>query len=297
MGNTLNEILTELTTGYEISLETFSHLPNLVLILVILGLFWLSKKIFDIFAPFELEYQLVKADNKAVTISFVGYLAGVVVILEGVLHGESISLVDDIISVLIWGVLGILLLNLAGIINDKLILNRFDNKLELVENHNIAVGTVVAGTYLGSSIIIRSIIIGESIGWVLDIGLTFLYFILAQLTFYLYSLLYQIITKYDFHREIKGNNVAAGISLGCNLVAVGVLLSIPLQTSYSLFFYFTWFIIGNCLLAFFRFVMDFTIIPMEKLDEEIHKDQNWGIAMLEGCFSIAAVFIMQVLFA
>ena len=297
MGNTLNEILTELTTGYEISLETFSHLPNLVLIFVILGLFWLSKKIFDIFAPFELEYQLVKADNKAVTISFVGYLAGVVVILEGVLHGESISLVDDIISVLIWGVLGILLLNLAGVINDKLILNRFDNKLELVENHNIAVGTVVAGTYLGSSFIIRSIIIGESIGWVLDIGLTFLYFILAQLTFYLYSLLYQIITKYDFHREIKGNNVAAGISLGCNLVAVGVLLSIPLQTSYSLFFYFTWFIIGNCLLAFFRFVMDFTIIPMEKLDEEIHKDQNWGIAMLEGCFSIAAIFIMQVLFA
>jgi uncharacterized membrane protein YjfL (UPF0719 family) len=296
MGNTLNEILTELIAGYEISLETFSHLPNLVLIFVILGLFWLSKKIFDIFAPFELEYQLVKADNKAVTITFVGYLAGVVVILEGVLHGGYISLVDDIFSVLIWGVLGILLLNLAGVINDKLILNRFDNKLELVENHNIAVGTVVAGTYLGSSFIIRSIIIGESIGWVLDIGLTILYFILAQLTFYLYSLLYQIITKYDFHREIKGNNVAAGISLGSNLVAVGILLSIPLQASYSLFFYFTWFIIGNCLLAFFRFVMDFTIIPMEKLDEEIHKDQNWGIALLEGCFSIAAIFIMQALF-
>ena len=297
MGNTLNEIMTEFVSGYEISLETFNHLPNLVLILVVLGLLWLSKKIYDIFAPFELEYQLVKADNKAVTISFVGYLAGVVIILEGVLHGESISLAADTISVIIWGIIGILLLNLAGVINDKLILNRFDNKLELLENRNIAVGTVVAGTYLGSGIIIRSIIIGESIGWLLDIGLTVLYFILAQLTFYLYSLLYQIITKYDFHHEIKENNVAAGIALGSNLVAVGVLLSIPLQASYSLLIYFTWFIIGNCLLAFFRFVMDFTIIPMEKLDEEIHKDQNWGIAILEGSFSIAAIFIMKALFA
>jgi len=296
MSNTLNEILAELMSGYEVSLETFSHLPNLVLICVILGLLWISKKIYDFFTPYELEYQLVKADNKAVTISFVGYLAGVVVILEGVLHGDSISLTNDIISVLIWGIIGILLLNLAGVINDKLILHRFDNKLELVENQNIAVGIVIAGTYFGSGIIIRSIIIGDSTGWILDICLTVLYFMLAQLTFYLYSLLYQIITKYDFHHEIKENNVAAGIALSSNLVAVGVLLSIPLQISYSLIFYFTWFIIGSSLLAFFRFIMDHTIIPMEKLDEEIHKDQNWGIAILEGCFSIAAVFVMQVLF-
>lgn len=57
-----------------------------------------------------------------------------------------------------------------------------------------------------------------------------------------------------------------------------------------------WFIIGSAVIAFFRFVMDRVIIPMEKLDEEIHTDQNWGIALLEGCFSIAAVITIQSIF-
>lgn len=250
MENTLNEIISELASGYDLSLNTFSSLPNLVLICVILSLLWVSKKVYDFFLPYNLEQQLVKADNKAVTITFVGYLSGVVAILEGVIHGDSISLVTDTISVVIWGLIGILLLNLAGKINDKFILYRFDNKLELVDNHNIAVAVVMAGTYLGSGIIIRSIIIGESIGWLLDIALTLLFFTLAQFTFYLYSLLYQLVTKYDFHSEIKENNAAAGIALGCNFVAIGILLSVPLQASYSLLYYFVWFVVGSCMLVF-----------------------------------------------
>jgi len=39
------------------------------------------------------------------------------------------------------------------------------------------------------------------------------------------------------------------------------------------------------------------IIPLEKLDEEIHQDKNWGIACLEGCFSIVAVITLQGIFA
>jgi len=50
-------------------------------------------------------------------------------------------------------------------------------------------------------------------------------------------------------------------------------------------------------MAFFRFVVDRIIIPLEKLDEEIHKDQNWGVAFLEGCFAIAAVVVLQTIFA
>ena len=92
MENAFNEILSELATGYEISLNTFSDLPSLAIVCVILGLLWISKKIYDLFTPYPLEYQLVKADNKAVTITFVGYLGGVVAILEGVVHGESTSL-------------------------------------------------------------------------------------------------------------------------------------------------------------------------------------------------------------
>lgn len=277
-------------------IEALNHFPNLLLILLVLLLMWVGKKIFDLFTSYSIEHQLVKEDNKAITISFVGYLGGVALILEGVLEGDSSNLLKGLIDVTVWGLIGIVLLNLAGKINDRVILHHFNNIDELLNNRNISVGVAMAGGYLGSAVIIRGIIIGESLGWVFDIGLTLFYFILAQFAFYLSAYLHQIVTRYDFHKEIQENNVAAGISFGSTLIAVGILLSIPLRHSYSLLVFAAWFILGSAVMAFFRFVMDHVIIPQEKLDEEIHVDQNWGIALLEGCFAITAVIILQSIF-
>jgi uncharacterized membrane protein YjfL (UPF0719 family) len=277
-------------------IESLNHFPNLLHILLVLLLMWVGKKIFDFLTSYSLEHQLVKEDNKAITVSFVGYLAGVALILEGVLEGGEGNLLQELLDATIWGLIGILLLNLAGKINDRVILHRFNNVDELLNRKNISVGVAMAGGYIGSAVIIRGIIIGESLGWLYDIGLTLFYFVLAQLFFYLSAFLHQIVTSYDFHKEIHENNVAAGISFGSTLAAVGILLSIPLRTSYSLIVFVAWFVLGSAVMAFFRFVMDRIIIPQEKLDEEIHQDQNWGIALLEGCFAIAAVIILQSVF-
>ena len=297
MQQTYNELLAEII-GFRLeAVDSFSYLPNLLLVLSVLGLLWISKKTFDLFVSYSIEHQLVKEDNKAITIAFVGYLAGVVAILEGVLEGGPRSIVQSVLDVVIWGTIGIVLLNLAGKLNNVLILKRFNHKKELLESRNIGVGIVVASSYLASAFIIRSVVAGESLGWVPDIFFVLLYFLLAQLTFYLYSILYQRITKFDFHEEIKQGNAAAGISLGLNFVAMGILLAIPLRASYSLLFYVIWFVLGSCMMVFFRFVMDRTIIPSEKLDDEIHQDLNWGVALLEGCFSISAVLVLQSVFS
>ena len=277
-------------------ISTFSHFPNLILVLISLALMWIGKIVFNLFVSYSLEHQLVKEDNKAIAISFFGYLAGVAIVLEGVLEGGSTSLAQEIVEVCIWGIIGILALNVAGKLNDHLILRQFQNKKELLEKHNVAVGVVVAGSYLGSAMIVRSIILGDSLGWLYDIVLIVLYFLLAQFAFFIYSVIYQVVTKYDYHKEIEDGNVAAGISLGFNLIAVGILLAIPLRTSFSLLNFLAWFIIGSAILAFFRFILDRAIIPLEKLDQEIHEDRNWGVAFLEGCFSIAAVIILQSIF-
>jgi uncharacterized membrane protein YjfL (UPF0719 family) len=259
-------------------------------------LLWVGKKFFDLFTSFSLEVELVKADNKAIAIAFTGYLAGVATILEGVLEGSHQSLIIELLEISVWGVVGILLLNLAGKMNDRFILSRINNSRELSENKNISVGVAVAGSYMGSAMIIRGIVIGESIGWIYEISLTLFYFFLAQFSFFLYSHLHQKITQYDFLQEIREGNVAAGVSFAFNLLAMGILLSIPIQESYSLVYYAVWFLLGASMIAFFRFVMDRMIIPMEKLDEEIHKDKNWGAAFLEGCFSVSAVIMLQAIF-
>lgn len=276
--------------------EKLSHFPNFLLVILTLLMIWISAKLFDLFSSYSLVYQLVKADNKAIAVAFTGYLAGVVTVLEGALEIVYESIWIQLLEVAIWGVIGILLLNLAGKMNDRLILRTFDNKKELLEDKNVGTGVVIAGSYIGSAMIIRSIIIGEPIGWFYEISLTLFYFLLGQFAFFLYTLLYQKVTAYDFHKEIEEDNVAAGVSFAFNLIAMGILLAIPIRTSYSLVLFLAWFVLGSSMMAFFRYIMDRIIIPLEKLDEEIHKDRNWGVACMEGCFSIAAVIILQTVF-
>ena len=233
-------------------MESLSHFPNLILVVLTLLLMWVGKKIFDLLTPYNLEIQLVKEDNKAVTIAFVGYLAGVAIILEGALQGDSHNLIQSIIDVSVWGIIGILLLNFSGKLNDHIILGAFSNREELLNKQNIAVGIVIAGGYLGCAMLIRSIILGESMGWLWDIGLTIAYFILAQAFFFLYSLLYRKTVRFDLLKEIEEGNIAAGISLGMNLVAVGILLAIPLRTSFSILLFVAWFVIGADSDGFFQ---------------------------------------------
>ncbi|MGK0290311.1 MAG: uncharacterized membrane protein YjfL (UPF0719 family) [bacterium] len=280
-------------------LDNLIELPNFLIIFLCLFILWIGKVVFDLTVSYSVEHQLVKADNKAFSIAFTGYIGGIAAILEGVLEVEGTatkSLTHELISVVAWGSFGIILLILAGIINDKLILRAFDNKKELIEKHNIGVGAVTAGSYLGSALLIRGIIRGESdFVWYVDAGLTLFYFVLAQIMFFVFSVFYQKITDYDLHAEIESGNDAAGVSFGMGLVAMGILLAAPLK-SYSIPLFIGWFVLGSSVLAMTRFILDRIIIPSEKLDKEIHTDQNWGIALLEGGFTILAAVLLVNIF-
>jgi len=277
-------------------IEQLSHLPNLLLLVEVLALLWLAKKVFGWLLPFDLEFQLVKADNKAVTLSFVGYMVGVALVVEGVLETADIDLITSLLDLLVWGVIGIGLLNLAASINNRWILPGINNRLEKLERSNLAVAVVEAGSFVGSGLITRAIVKGEPLGWLWDLSFTLLYFALGQLGFVAFGWLYGKATSYDYKSEIAQANVAAGISFGMTLAALGGLVAAPLAVSYSLLLFLAWFVVGSATLAFFRFVMDKVIIPSERLDHEIHDDRNWGIALLEGSFALIALLFLQALF-
>ena len=282
---------------------TFVSLPNLILIGVVLCLIWIGKLVFDLMTPYQLENELVKRDNKAISIAFSGYIGGLAIILFAVLKDDSqneltnyYDLLIEIRDICAWGIIGILLLNFSGWFNDKIILRYFNNHKELITKRNRGTGAVVAGSYLGSAIFIRSIVLGDNSEWIFDLTITIAYFLLAQLAFFLFSVLYQKLTIYDLHSEIKNGNAAAGISFGFNLVAMGILLAEPLEQSYSIFLFLAWFFVGSSMLILMRFILNCIIIPSESLDREIHLDKNWGVALLEGCFSLVGVFLLTSIF-
>ncbi|MBF0275612.1 MAG: DUF350 domain-containing protein, partial [Nitrospinae bacterium] len=104
--------------------DTF--LTAIVYLVVFFILFLVGKITFARFNyGFDLNKELVEHDNPCVALMLGGYLIGMMLIMKGVISGPSLGLMEDVINQIVYGFIGLLLLNLSQIINDKFILNEF----------------------------------------------------------------------------------------------------------------------------------------------------------------------------
>lgn len=272
-----------------------------VYLLTVFVVVYAAKLVYDLFTPFSINEQLTKQDNKAVAVSFSGYLLGVLIILLSIFHSgpvpetginSHLDLAKDLMATLIWGLIGILLLNFSRLINDKLLLTKFDNTKELIKDKNIGTGAVLWGSYIGSALIVRAAVYGEVSSWLYDISTTLIYYLLGQIGFIVFGWVYQFISRYDVHAEIEKDNVSAGVSFGLSLVAISIILSGYIMNYNSLPGFFVWFAMGLFLLIVSRYIVDKFILPGALLDEEISTDQNWGAALVEGTVAVGIALLM-----
>ena len=264
-------------------------------LLTILALLYIGKHLFALAAPYRLNQELTQKDNKAVAVSFSGYMFGLGMILQGVLSGEPQDVIwKDIGNTAAWGAIGMILLLVAQRVNDKIIFSAFSNRKELAEDRNIGLGAAEAGSFVGTALMVRACVSGEGYGWEAGLIGTGLFFICGQIAFIGFAQVYQLITKYDFKKELEENdNVAIGVSFGLCLTAFGNLLAGSILNSDSIPFFAIWAISGAVALAVSRFVLDKFILPGAKLDEEIHRDHNWGAALLIGSLFVVISFLIR----
>ena len=94
-------------------------ISGIIFLALSIFLFIMAKYIKDILTPYQLRKQLDTKQNIAVAISLAGYLMAVVIVLLGAFLSPSKNLIDDIFEFLQYAILGIVLLNLSRVINDK----------------------------------------------------------------------------------------------------------------------------------------------------------------------------------
>jgi len=288
--------------------EALSLIDSQAIIFLVLAIaiLWIGKVVNDLCTPYKLSTELTTKDNKAIAVSFSGYILAIGIILWGVLRqdiavsdtgsGQNL-LLRDIGGTLIWALFGIGLLQIARIANDKFLLSQFKNVKELVEDQNIGTGAVQAGAYIGSAFTIQAATYGQTSGSLLaDVFSTLLYFAIGQVAFILFAIVYQKLSSYDLHKEIEKDNAAAGVGFGITLAAVGILLSSYIVNNDSILGLALWFVICVFLLTVCRYVVDKFILPGASLDEEISKDRNWGAALIEGTAAIGLTLILTTLF-
>ena len=270
-------------------LRGFTYLA-VVLVLLVIG-----KLVYDgLHRRFVLRTELVEKDNLAVALAVAGYYLGLVIVLGGVVSGPaSFNMFDDVIGLVIFGVLGIVLLNLSAWINDKVVFSKFDNEKEIVEDRNAGMGAVEGGNYVAVGLITAGAMSGE--GGLLP-GLVF--WVLGLFALIVAGLLYDKITSYDLHEQIEKDNVAVGVAFAGVLVGFGNIIRlagdgdfVSWNESLTEFGYYT--VVGLILLPLIRIFADKVLLPGASLSDELVGDPpNLGAGVIESITYLAASMLI-----
>jgi uncharacterized membrane protein YjfL (UPF0719 family) len=269
---------------------------GLVLITAFYLMFLIGKFVNDaLHREYKLTYELVEQDNAALALSVAGYYVGLVLAIGGTLTGPGQGIMDDLIDLVIYGLLGIVLLNISWYICDKLILYKFHVSDELIRDHNQGTGAVSGGVSVASGFILYGALQGTG-G---NIWTVIVFWFIGQVMLILTGLVYNLITPYSIHNEIEKDNAAAGVSFAGALVAVGIIIGLAAEGDFvswseSLAGFIGYSIIGLVLLPLIRFLTDKFLLPTVSLSDEIARQEkpNLGAAYIEAFSYVAGAFII-----
>ena len=264
---------------------------------------FIAKLLFDLVTPYCLKKELTEKDNPAFGVHLAGYLAGLLAIICSVFAGEAVApsleqFASEMIDVAIYGGLGIALLCISGILNDKFVMGRFKCREEIIDRQNTAVASVSGAAYLGSGLLIAASIYASR-----DLVSVLIFFVLGQLVLIVFCSLYKAVTKYDDLEELgEKKNLSAGVAFAGNLIAYSVILfkgigvdpissvEFTLQDRLLNFGYYA--IGGVFLLAVGRIIADKLFLPSVSLHKEIVEDRNLNAGIVEGTLVLSIGLVL-----
>lgn len=247
----------------------------------------------------NIQDELVEKDNFAFILSYVGYFAALIIAIGGAIVGESYDFVTDIQHIFIYGIIAIVLLLIAAWISNKVILNKFDLKKEIITDKNEGSGVIEAAIYMANGLILYGALIGESETLIAGISTFLIYWLIGNIVLILASKIFIGWMSYSIHDEVEKDNVAAGISFSGAILAIGIitmnaildpfidwtttLIDITLQT-----------VLGCLLLPIMRVFADKILLPGRKLTDEIINQEkpNIGAGLIEAFAYIASAILI-----
>jgi len=117
------------------------------------------------------------------------------------------------------------------------------------------------------------------------------------LTLILYTLFYEFTTSYDVHDEIERDNVAVGVALAGNLIAISIVVFKAVFGDFTTWEegiagFLTFAVIGTALLFVVRTLVDLILFPKVSMAQELAVDRNLGLALIETSVLVSASLIL-----
>ncbi len=289
----------------EIFIDVLEQLPR-GFVYVVLGVIVvvIARVAQDLTTPYRIQEQLNHKDNVALALSISGYYLGVIIIFLGALYQPFAIVIDDNLGftadywrdvglVFVYSVAGIIVLNLSRIVVDRLVLYEFSTVKEIITDQNAGTGAVEFAVYIAVGLVIAGSISGEGGGP--ETSAAFL--VMGLATLIIYTLLYEWTTSFNIHEEIERDNIAVGVALAGNLIAIGIVVFKAVFGEFvgwseSVIAFLVYAVVGFVLLYAVRLLVDFALFRGVKLADELAVDRNLGAAFIQSAALISVSLIL-----
>jgi uncharacterized membrane protein YjfL (UPF0719 family) len=263
-----------------------------------------AKLIQQVFSPYSMDRELTTQDNPAFGLAITGYYGAVVTVFVGSAAAQDLPLDAGSRAVLTamgldlaWTLAGILALNGARWMMDRLLVSGSRNSREIIEQRNTAAGALEFGAYIASGFVLAGAIRQPGGGIWSAVAL----FVLGECALIIVGRLYQSWAGYDLAREIRNSNLAAGVAFGMTLIAIALLMLKAISGDFvswgrNLSFFALDAIAGLILLLILRWLTDLVLLPNARIPEEIARDRNVNAGLIEGILAIGVAVIILFLF-
>jgi uncharacterized membrane protein YjfL (UPF0719 family) len=277
-----------------------------IAILIFTCIRWFS----GIISHIDATKELLKKDNPAFGISLAGVIFAVTIVLTGAIYGDPIyTLEDSIISVGLYGVIGLLLLAVARIIFDKIALPQISIRDEIV-NGNISAAIVDVGNIIASAIIVRTMMVWVDANSVQGVINIFLGFLISQalLTLTTYLRLKKHIYKTggkSYQESFTEGNASialrfAGRKIGTAFAITAgsnILVFENYEPQELLFYWAITSVVMIAILSVLSFIANKVILLKVDTDDEVIKQHNVAIGAVQCAIYISLGLLLTELIA
>ncbi|WP_434379591.1 DUF350 domain-containing protein [Melittangium boletus] len=230
----------------------------------------------------------------------IGQVLGLFLISGAVVAGsaQGESLAWDALWIAAHGLLAMVLLEVFGNLGVRVLLR---SRLHAeVERENVAAGLAAGAHYLATGILLSKSVSGSDLG---SLGVSLVFFVLAQLTLHVFVLLFRTLTVYDDAEEILGENLAAAFGYAGVTVALSVIIGHAVEGTFvdwgtSLRGYGLALLFALALYPVRQLFVQTLLLGARfsfrggRLDQGIAVERNLGMGVMEAVSYLAAAFLV-----
>lgn len=244
-------------------------------------------------------------DNKAFGISLAGAMVAVSIMLMGVVSGDAgYNLVNEALTVILFGVIGITLMWLTRIAFDRISFPGLSIHDQIMKG-NMAASIIDACNMIATAIIIKGAMIwvdGDMTMAIIAVVVSFFasQIIMALATLYRVKVYEKRHKGNQLHQAIEENNIALALRFSAYRIGIAIAVSaaftaVEYEAGAFMLVFMLWFAVALALfilLTLISIVIRLGVLPRVNVGEEVGEQGNIAVGAIEGSIYIVVGLLL-----